>query len=100
MGSFEYSIALRVGDENRVIHFMQLPKTLEEQILKAISEVTIQDDLGKVQGQLDAYRASLGITSGWGMMPGDKGYQLPGVPALDGNEGGTVANESLQEAPF
>jgi hypothetical protein len=100
MGSFEYSIALRVGDENRVIHFMQLPKTLEEQILKAISEVTIQDDLGKVQGQLDAYRATLGITSGWGMMPGDKGYQLPGVPALDGTEGSTVASESLQEAPF
>jgi len=33
-------------------------------------------------------------------MPGDKGYQLPGVPALDGTEGSTVASESLQEAPF
>ena len=79
---------------------MQLPKTLEEQILKAISEVTIQDDLGKVQGQLDAYRAALGITSGWGMLPGDKGYQLPGVPALDGTEGETVNSEAMQEAPY
>lgn len=100
VGKFEYSIALRVGDENRIIHFLQIPQALEEQILKAISEVTIQDDLGKVQGQLDDFRASLGITSGWGMMPGDKGFQLPGVPALDGAEGQAVTSEALQEAPF
>ena len=100
VGKFEYSIALRVGDENRIIHFLQIPQALEEQILKAISEVTIQDDLGKVQGQLDDFRASLGITSGWGMMPGDKGFQLPGVPAIDGTEGQAVSSEALQEAPF
>ena len=100
VGKFEYSIALRVGDENRIIHFLQIPQALEEQILKAISEVTIQDDLGKVQGQLDDFRASLGITSGWGMMPGDKGFQLPGVPVLDGAEGQAVSSEALQEAPF
>ena len=100
VGKFEYSIALRVGDENRIIHFLQIPQALEEQILKAISEVTIQDDLGKVQGQLDDFRASLGITSGWGMMPGDKGFQLLGVPAIDGTEGQAVSSEALQEAPF
>ena len=100
VGKFEYSIALRVGDENRIIHFLQIPQALEEQILKAISEVTIQDDLGKVQGQLDEFRASLGITSGWGIMPGDKGFQLPGVPAIDGTEGQAVSSEALQEAPF
>jgi len=100
VGKFEYSIALRVGDESRIIHFLQIPQALEELILKAISEVTIQDDLAKVQGQLDDFRASLGITNGWGMTPGEKGFQLPGVPALDGTEGNAVANESLQEAPF
>jgi hypothetical protein len=48
-----------------------------------ISEASIPDDLEAMQGKLDVLREKLGITSGWGMKPGDKGYQPDGLPALN-----------------
>jgi hypothetical protein len=40
-------------------------------------------------------REKLGITSGWGMKPGDKGYQPGGLPAINGS----VQPEVMLNAP-
>jgi hypothetical protein len=40
-------------------------------------------------------REKLGITSGWGMKPGDKGYQPSGLPAVNS----TVQPETMINAP-
>jgi hypothetical protein len=40
-------------------------------------------------------REKLGITSGWGMKPGDKGYQPGGLPAVNS----AVQPEAMINAP-
>jgi hypothetical protein len=40
-------------------------------------------------------REKLGITSGWGMKPGDKGYQPGGLPAINS----AVQPEAMLNAP-
>ena len=60
-----------------------------------ISEASIPDDLEAMQEKLDVLREKLGITSGWGMKPGDKGYQPGGLPAING----AVQPEMMLNAP-
>jgi hypothetical protein len=48
-----------------------------------------------MQEKLDVLREKLGITSGWGMKPGDKGYQPGGLPAING----VVQPEVMLNAP-
>jgi hypothetical protein len=84
-GMFEFAICVNpVGEERRVIRFVKLPEALETQLLSLVAENTIPDDLQAMQEKLDVLRQQLGITSGWGMMPGDKGYQPIGLPSIDG----------------
>jgi hypothetical protein len=51
--------------------------------------------LKDTEEKLDVLREKLGITSGWGMQPGDKGYQPAGLPALNS----AVQPEDMINAP-
>jgi hypothetical protein len=64
-------------------------------LLNLISEASMPDDLQAMQDKLDMLREKLGITSGWGMKPGDKGYQPGGLPAVSS----TVQPEAMINAP-
>jgi hypothetical protein len=48
-----------------------------------------------MEDKLDVLREKWGITSGWGMQPGDKGYQPAGLPALSS----AVQPEAIVDAP-
>jgi len=48
-----------------------------------------------MQGKQDVLREKLGITSCWGMKPGDKGYQPVGIPAVNA----AVQPEAMLNAP-
>ena len=82
-GAFEFAVCVNPsGQERRVVRFIKLTEAMETQILAQVAEGSIDDDLAGVQGKLDVLREKLGITSGWGMQPGDKGYQPAGLPPL------------------
>jgi hypothetical protein len=51
--------------------------------LNLVAEASMPDDLAGMQQKLDVLREKLGITSGWGMKPGDKGYRPDGLPAVN-----------------
>ena len=75
---FEFAVCVNgMGNERRVVRFFKVNKNTEAQLLNLISEASIPDDLEAMQGKLDVLREKLGITSGWGMKPGDKGYRTP-----------------------
>jgi hypothetical protein len=101
-GMFEYAICVNpVGQERRVVRFVKLPEALENQLLALVAESTMSDDLADTRAKLDAFRQQLGITSGWGMEPGDVGFQPPGMPSL--NPPATraaTASEADASAPF
>jgi hypothetical protein len=83
-GTFEYAICVNPsGDERRVVRFVRLPEGLENQLLSLVAESTMSDDLEDTRSKLDVLRQQLGITSGWGMEPGDVGFQPPGLPSLN-----------------
>ena len=83
-GMFEYAICVNpAGQERRVVRFVRLPEALENQLLTLVAESTMSDDLDATQAKLDVLRKQLGITSGWGMEPGDVGFQPNGLPALN-----------------
>lgn len=83
-GTFEYAICVKTADnERRVVRFVQVPEALEKQLLTVVAESTVSDDLADTKAKLDILRQHMGITSGWGMEPGDVGYQPPGMPALN-----------------
>ena len=83
-GTFEFAVCVNpVGQERRVVRFIKLSEAMETQILSMVAEASVSDDLAATQEKLDQYRAKVGITSGWGMQPGDKGYQPAGLPALN-----------------
>jgi hypothetical protein len=72
---FEFAILDHAnGDHYRVHQVVTLPEAIGEQWLNYISQTVIRDDVDEVQSQLDKLRAKLGITSGYGMTPGDEGY--------------------------
>jgi hypothetical protein len=82
-GLFEFAVCVNgMGNERRVVRFFKVNKNTEAPLLNLISEASIPDDLEAMQGKLDVLREKLGITSGWGMKPGDKGYQPGGLPAI------------------
>jgi hypothetical protein len=83
-GTFEFAVCVNpAGQERRVVRFFTLNETMESQILNLVAEASMPDDLEAMQGKLDMLREKLGITSGWGMKPGDKGYQPNGLPAIN-----------------
>ena len=84
-GEFEYAICAKVGDETRVIRLLHLPASMEKSILSSMADFVVDDNLEDMQDKLDQLRQQLGITNGWGMEPGDKGFALDGVPAVDPN---------------
>jgi hypothetical protein len=78
-----------------VVRFFKVNESMEAQILAMVAEVSVPDDLEAMQGKLDVLREKLGITSGWGMKPGDKGYQPAGLPAINA----AVQPEVMLNAP-
>ena len=84
-GLFEFAVCVNPGgNERRVVRFFKVNQTTESQLLNLIAEASVPDDLEAMQEKLDMLREKLGITSGWGMKPGDKGYQPGGLPAING----------------
>ena len=81
-GTFDLAICVNVGQEVKIIRFLQVSEQMEEAVLSAIADASVSDDLEKVQSGLDDYRQQLGISSGWGMLPGDKGYAAPNMPVI------------------
>ncbi len=96
-GSFEFAICVNPGgNERRVVRFIRVNESVEAQLLSLVAEASLSDDLAGTQEKLDVLREKLGITSGWGMKPGDKGYQPGGLPAING----VVQPEVLLNAPL
>ena len=96
-GMFEFAVCVNpVGNERRVVRFFKVNQATETQLLNLISEASMPDDLTDMQIKLDMLREQLGITSGWGMKPGDKGYQPGGLPAING----AVQTEAMLNAPL
>ena len=95
-GSFEFAICVNPGgNERRVVRFIRVNESVEAQLLSLVAEASLSDDLAGTQDKLDVLREKLGITSGWGMKPGDKGYQPSGLPAING----AVQPEVMLNAP-
>lgn len=96
-GTFEFAVCVNpIGQERRVVRFIKLNEAMETQILNMVAEASVSDDLATTQNNLDVLREKLGITSGWGMQPGDKGYQPAGLPALNS----AVQPEAMINAPI
>ncbi len=96
-GTFEFAVCVNpMGQERRVVRFIKLNEAMETQILNMVAEASVSDDLATTQNNLDVLREKLGITSGWGMQPGDKGYQPAGLPALNS----AVQPEDMINAPI
>lgn len=96
-GTFEFAVCVNpIGQERRVVRFIKLNEAMETQILNMVAEASVSDDLDTTQNNLDVLREKLGITSGWGMQPGDKGYQPAGLPALNS----AVQPEAMINAPM
>ena len=96
-GTFEFAVCVNpIGQERRVVRFIKLNETMESQILALVAEASLSDDLKDTEDKLDVLREKLGITSGWGMQPGDKGYQPAGLPSLNP----TVQPEAMINAPL
>ena len=95
-GVFEFAVCVNPGgNERRVVRFFKVNQATESQLLNLISEASMPDDLQAMQDKLDMLREKLGITSGWGMKPGDKGYQPGGLPAVNS----AVQPEAMINAP-
>ena len=95
-GTFEFAVCVNpMGHERRVVRFIRLNEAMETQILSMVAEASLSDDLKSMEDKLDVLREKWGITSGWGMQPGDKGYQPAGLPALSS----AVQPEAMINAP-
>jgi hypothetical protein len=95
-GMFEFAVCVNPsGKERRVVRFIKVNESIESQVLSLVAEASLPDDLTGVQEKLDVLREKLGITSGWGMKPGDKGFQPIGVPAIRS----AVQPEAMLNAP-
>jgi hypothetical protein len=96
-GTFEFAVCVNpMGHERRVVRFIRLNEAMETQILSMVAEASLSDDLKSMEDKLDVLREKWGITSGWGMQPGDKGYQPAGLPALNS----AVQPEAMINAPI
>ena len=66
------------GEKYRINQIVNVPEAVGDQLLGFISNLSIPDNkVDEAQDKLDAMRAKLGITSGYGMEPSDKGYMAP-----------------------
>ena len=81
-GTFEYAICYKVEGQTRILKFVHVSEKIENEILASMAAVAV-DDVDSMTAKLDVLRANLGITNGWGMEPGDKGFALPGVPVVN-----------------
>lgn len=81
-GVFEFAVCVNVHGEHRVVKFLTVSEQLEDAILNVVASHSVPDDLQQVKTKLHEYQQELGITSGWGMEPGDLGYTLPNVPSV------------------
>lgn len=96
-GTFEFAVCVNpAGQERRVVRFIKLTDALESQILTLVAEASVPDDLEDMQQKLDTFREMQGITSGWGMQPGDKGYQPAGLPSLSIAQPEAILNAPLE----
>ncbi len=76
---FEFAIVDSMDNKNYRIHqVISVPETVGEQWLNYISQAVLSDDVDSIQNNLDKLRERLGITNGYGMLPGDKGYIAAG----------------------
>ncbi len=76
---FEFAIVDSMDNKNYRIHqVVSVPEAVGEQWLNYISQAVLSDDVDSIQNNLDKLREKLGITSGYGMLPGDKGYIAAG----------------------
>ena len=82
-GEFEFAICRKVEGQTRILKFVHVSEKIENEILASMAAVAV-DDVDSMTAKLDVLRANLGITNGWGMEPGDKGYAVPGVPVVNG----------------
>lgn len=90
-GTFEYAICYKVEGQTRILKFVHISEKIENEILASMAAVAV-DDVDSMTAKLDVLRANLGITNGWGMEAGDKGYALPGIPVVNEASGtGAVA---------
>ncbi len=65
--------------EWRVNQIVNVPESIGDPLLNYVSNNIIPDDkVDEAQNKLDALREKLGIKFGYGMMPGDKGYEPHG----------------------
>jgi hypothetical protein len=100
-GEFEFAICVNtLGKERRIVRFIRMNKTVEASILAMVAEAIMPDDLEATQNKLDELRQKLGITSGWGMKPGDKGFQPGGLPPVLSATTSTVQPEAMLNAPL
>ena len=60
-----------------LLRLCRIGEKLESKILEPFAAFCAER-MGDAQGQLDRLRAKHGITHGFGMEPGDKGYKIPG----------------------
>lgn len=73
-GTFTVIIAANThGNHLSGVFACQLSKGIEGMLLSQLTE-SMPDDVAKIQARLDKLRADYGITSGYGMVPGDVGY--------------------------
>ncbi len=72
---FEFALVDNTnGDNYRIHQVITVPEAVGEQWLNYISQSVLSNDVDMLQDRLDKLREKLGITSGYGMVPGDKGY--------------------------
>jgi hypothetical protein len=76
---FEFALVTNMGGEKyRINQIVNVPEAVGDQMLGFISNLSIPDNkVDEAQEKLDAMRAKLGITFGYGMEPSDKGYMAP-----------------------
>lgn len=77
---FDIALLTRKGEGQwRVNQIVNVPEAIGDPLLNYVSNNIIPDDkVEEAQDKLDALREKLGIKFGYGMMPGDKGYEPHG----------------------
>jgi hypothetical protein len=68
-----------------LLRLCRIGEKLESKILEPFAAFCAER-MGDAQGQLDRLRAKHGITHGFGMEPGDKGYKIPGSIDISAEE--------------
>lgn len=77
---FDFALLTQTAEGTwRVNQIVTVPKSVGDPFIQYIGKHSIPDDrVDEAKEFLDKLRAKLGITSGYGMEPGDVGYEGPG----------------------